>query len=71
LPDGLHWPEANGRLIGDLAEEVGHFARAVAEDTPFLVPVEDALRAVAINDAILRSVASGQPEAVPAVEVPS
>jgi predicted dehydrogenase len=64
LPDALHWPEANGRVIGDLAEELRHFAVSVAAGTPFLVGVEDALRAVAVNDAILRSVASGQPEAV-------
>ncbi len=64
LPDALHWPEANGRLVGDLAEELRHFAVSVAEGAPFLVPVADAVRAVAVNDAILRSVASGQLEAV-------
>lgn len=65
-PDALHWPEANGRLLGDLLEEVRHFAVAIARDEPFRMPVDDALRAVAVNDAILRSVESGQPEEVEA-----
>lgn len=65
-PDGMHWPEANGRLVGDLLEEVRHFAVAIARDEPFLMPVDDALRAVAVNDAILRSVESGMPEDVEA-----
>jgi len=64
LPDGLHWPDINGRIRGDLAAEVDHFARAVQDDTPFVVPVADAMRAVAVNDAILRSVESGKPEDV-------
>lgn len=65
-PDALHWPEANGRLLGDLLEEVRHFAVSIARDEPFLMSVDEALRAVAVNDAILRSLASGQPEEVEA-----
>ena len=65
-PDALHWPEANGRLLGDLLEEVRHFAVAIAGDEPFRMSVDEALRAVAVNDAILRSVESGQPEEVEA-----
>ena len=38
-----------------------HFATAVRDDKPFLMPVADALRAVAVNDAILRSCKSGRP----------
>jgi predicted dehydrogenase len=64
LPDALHWPEVNGRLRGDLPAEVRHFVSAVREDRPFLVSVEEAMRAVAVNDAILRSVESGRPEVV-------
>ena len=64
LPDGLHWPTVNTRITGDLFEEVRHFANAVRDDQPFLMPVEDALRAVAVNDAILRSVKSGAVETV-------
>lgn len=64
LPDGLHWPEVNGRIRGDLAAEVGHFARAVQDGSPFVVSIAEAMRAVAVNDAILRSVESGMPEDV-------
>jgi myo-inositol 2-dehydrogenase/D-chiro-inositol 1-dehydrogenase len=64
VPDGLHWPEVNGRIVGDLREEVRHFIEAVRTEKPFVMSVAEALRAVAVNDAILRSVASGQPEPV-------
>jgi len=64
LPDGLHWPTVNGRIMGDLYEELRHFVQAVREDKPFVMSVPEALRAVAVNDAIRRSVASGQPETV-------
>jgi predicted dehydrogenase len=67
LPDALHWPEVNGRIRGDLVAEISHFARAVLNDTPFVVSVEEAMHAVAVNDAILRSVESGQAEEVAAV----
>ncbi|MCB2130243.1 MAG: Gfo/Idh/MocA family oxidoreductase [Rhodobacteraceae bacterium] len=64
LPDGLHWPEVNGIIMGDLAEEIRHFATATRDDKDFVMSVDEALRAVAVNDAILRSVASGRPEDV-------
>ena len=67
-PDGLHWPVVNGRIQGDLTAEISHFARAVLDDSPFLISVGEAMRAVAVNDAILRSVASGLPEDVEEVE---
>jgi predicted dehydrogenase len=69
VPDGLHWPAVQGRIRGDLAAEVGHFVRAVRHDEEFLVSVGEALRAVAVNDAILRSVESGRPEEVEPVAV--
>ena len=37
LPDGLHWPTVNGRITGDLYEEVRHFAEAVRDDEPFVI----------------------------------
>ena len=64
LPDGLHWPEVNGRIVGDLADEVNHFVRSVCEDQDFLVTVADAVRNVAVNDAIMRSVQRNAPETV-------
>lgn len=63
-PDALHWPEVNGRIRGDLAAEVRHFVHALRTGESFVVSIEEALRAVAVNDAILRSVASGKPEQV-------
>ncbi|MFO1057409.1 MAG: Gfo/Idh/MocA family oxidoreductase [Dongiaceae bacterium] len=67
LPDGLHWPEVNGRIMGDLHEEVRHFVEALRTDRPFVVSVAEAMRNVAVNDAILRSLASGRPEPVEGV----
>ena len=61
-PDGLHWPEVNGRLRGDLAAELAHFARAVGSGEEFVVSPNEAMQAVALNDAALRSLVSGLPE---------
>jgi myo-inositol 2-dehydrogenase/D-chiro-inositol 1-dehydrogenase len=63
-PDGLHWPHVNGRIMGDLHEEVRHFVEALRTDQPFVMTVAEAMRNVAVNDAILRSLASGRPEPV-------
>jgi predicted dehydrogenase len=63
-PDGLHWPDVNGRVRGDLAAEVAHFARSVISGDEFVLSPEEAMRAVAVNDAALRSLASGVPEDV-------
>ncbi|AXK34471.1 gfo/Idh/MocA family oxidoreductase [Streptomyces armeniacus] len=64
LPDGNHWPDVNGRISGDLAAEVAHFVRALRRDEDFVISVDEAMSAVAVNDAILRSVGSGQAEDV-------
>jgi len=64
LPDGLHWPETNQRITGDLADEVNHFVVSVLNDRDFLVPVDDAVRNVAVNDAIIRSIKSNAFETV-------
>jgi predicted dehydrogenase len=64
LPDGLHWPETNQRIVGDLAEEVNHFLRSIGDDKDFLVPVADAVRNVAVSDAIIRSTQSNAFETV-------
>jgi predicted dehydrogenase len=67
VPDAVYWPEVNGRIGGALAAQVRHFAHAVLEGSPFVMSVPDAMRAVAVNDAILRSVESGKPENVETV----
>jgi predicted dehydrogenase len=68
LPDALHWPETNGRISGDLAEQLRHFVVAVMRDEPFLMDVAEAVSTAAVNDAILRSVASGAVERVEQAE---
>ncbi len=65
LPDGLHWPTVNGRIMGDLYEEQRHFVEAVRSRRPFVISVTEAMRAVAVNDAIWCSVESGVSETVP------
>jgi predicted dehydrogenase len=70
-PDGLHWPEVAGRIRGDLAAEVRAFVAAVRDGADFPVPTVAAMRNVAVNDAILRSVDSGRPEDVESVEEPA
>lgn len=59
LPDALHWPEVYGNITGDLKEEVNHFIIAVRDGKPFRISVEEAMRAVAVNDAILKSAETG------------
>ena len=61
LPDGLHWPEVNNQIVGDLRDEILHFITAVRDGNEFVISVEEAMRAVAVNDAILKSVESGVP----------
>lgn len=64
IPDGQHWPEVNGNITGDLQDEVSHFLSRVESGEPFVMSTEESLNAVAVNDAILASVASGNPEDV-------
>ncbi len=71
LPDALHWPSIRGRLGGDLAEQLRHFATSVRSGTPFLMDVEAAVSTAAVNDAILRAVRSGRPEDVEHWAVPA
>lgn len=60
-PDTLHWPETNGRIMGDLRDEIEHFADAVLGGKEFIVPTEDAISAVAVIEAIFKSMDSGMP----------
>jgi Predicted dehydrogenases and related proteins len=60
LPDALHWPEVHGKITGDLKDEILHFATSVRDGKPFVISVREAMQAVAVNDAILKSVATGK-----------
>jgi len=60
-PDTLHWPEYNGRIGGDLRDELAHFVEALRNDSPFLVDTDDTIRAVGFIEACLGSIAAGTP----------
>jgi predicted dehydrogenase len=58
------WPEVNGRIAGDLADELAHFVTAVATGAPFIQHHTEALAAIPVLDALRRSATSGSPETV-------
>lgn len=63
--DTRYWPTADGWTGGSLRAEVDHFLVATHSGSPYLVPVADALSAVAVNDAIRRALAEGGAAEVP------
>jgi predicted dehydrogenase len=60
-PDVMHWPEYNGRMQGDLKEEIHHFADATMRNKPYLVDTGTSVEAIKIIEAALRSMESGAP----------
>ena len=56
LPDTAHWPVFNGRIGGDLVQEIRDFATAIREGSDFVMSLEDAVAAIAVLDAIEQSV---------------
>lgn len=59
LPDAVHFAETVEGPGGILREELRHFALALRTDREFVIPVEDAVDAVVVAEAIARSVSSG------------
>ena len=55
------WPEINGRVVGDLADELAHFVGAVLSGAPFVQDYREALAAIPVLDALASSAASGMP----------
>ncbi len=55
------WPEVNDRIVGDLRDEILHFADAVLTGRPFVQPYADALQAVRVLDALFASTDRGAP----------
>jgi predicted dehydrogenase len=55
------WPAINGRIVGDLADEIDHFIMASLAGTPYLQPWQEALAAIPVLDALATSAQSGQP----------
>lgn len=59
-PDVLHWPEYNGKMQGDLKEEVCSFVQATLTGEPYLVDTDHASEAVRIIEAAFRSMETGE-----------
>jgi predicted dehydrogenase len=55
------WPEVNGRITGDLADELAHFVTAVLTNKPFVQNYREALDAIAVLDALGKSAKTGLP----------
>jgi len=55
------WPEINGRIVGDLADELAHFINATLGGTPYLQPWQEAFDAIPVLDALALSARTGQP----------
>jgi predicted dehydrogenase len=58
------WPEVNGRIVGDLADELDHFIRASLSGSPFLQHHREAFDAIPVLDALAESARSGMPAEV-------
>lgn len=61
LPDALHWPEYNGKIRGDLREEIDHYVQATLRNEDYLVGTELAITAVGIIEAAMESIRTGLP----------
>jgi predicted dehydrogenase len=55
------WPEVNGRIVGDLADEIAHFVTAVTSGAPFIQHHREALAAIPVLDALAESADTGRP----------
>ncbi|TIS59647.1 Gfo/Idh/MocA family oxidoreductase [Mesorhizobium sp.] len=55
------WPEVNGRIAGDLADELDHFVKATLSGQPYLQDPREALDAIPVLDALARSAETGLP----------
>ncbi|MGH1479234.1 MAG: Gfo/Idh/MocA family protein [Geminicoccales bacterium] len=55
------WPEINGKITGDLRDELLHFAEAVLAGEPFAQDYKEALAAIRVLDALFASIDQGQP----------
>ena len=60
FPDTVHWPRVRDQQMGDLKEELMHFANCVLQDIPPCVSGEDGLRALELAWAIQRSIDTNQ-----------
>jgi predicted dehydrogenase len=58
------WPEINGRIVGDLADEIAHFVEATLSGAPYRQHHREAFDAIPVLDALAQSASSGAPVAV-------
>lgn len=58
------WPEINGRIVGDLADELDHFVKATLARKPYLQDYREAFDAIPVLDALAESARTGLPVAV-------
>lgn len=61
LTDTVHWPDLDGQIVGDLKYQIEHFIRALTTKSEFLMRGEDAISAVNVVEAIIRSYETGSP----------
>lgn len=55
------WPEINGKITGDLRDELLHFAEAVLAGEPFVQDYREAEAAIQVIDALFASIGQGKP----------
>ena len=55
------WPEINGRIVGDLGDEITHFADALLTGAPFVQDYREALDAIPVLDALAELARTGLP----------
>ena len=55
------WPEINGRIVGDLRDEIAHFADALITGAPFVQHYREAFDAIPVLDALAESARIGMP----------
>lgn len=55
------WPEINGRIVGDLRDEIAHFVDALLTGAPFLQHYREAFDAIPVLDALAESARTGVP----------
>lgn len=64
LTDTIHWPELDGRIVGDLKYQIEHFIGALRTKSEFLMTGDDAISAVNVVEAIIKSYETGNPVVV-------
>jgi predicted dehydrogenase len=53
------WPEINGRIVGDLGDEIAHFVAAVESGRPFVQHYREAFDNIPVLDALRESARTG------------